>query len=88
MELKGGKSVILMGTFMAWESLVAVISKRRPAATSQTIHVRAQLSRSEGQMFSPSHYSRMDLSDWWAEQHEALTHPNQSHLFPFDHMGR
>lgn len=55
MEPKAGKSVILMDIFMAWESSVAVISKRRPAATSQMIHARAQFSRSERQMYLSSH---------------------------------
>lgn len=55
---------------------------RRPAATSQTIHVRAPLSQSERQMYHFSYYSRLGLSDWWAElqQHEGLAHQNQSHL--------
>lgn len=82
MEPQGGKSVILMDTFMAWESSVAVILSRRPADTSQTIHVRALLSRSEQQMHLSSHCSRPDLSDWWAgpRWRGALVRPHQSHL--------
>lgn len=78
-----------MDTFMAWESSAAVILKHRPAATSQTIHVRVQLLQRERQMYLSSHHSRLDLSDWWVEQqkHEALAQ-STSPLFLFGQTGQ